>query len=112
MPAILPTPRPALGFMTEAEIATLDGAPALGTFHAFIMSYSADGTPAGDLAGELRDELAAGCLAVEECTPDGIAAHLAAAHNVAPWVPGALARLEKLYQAAHPAPAMARPPTV
>lgn len=109
MPAIMPQERPALGCMIEDEIAALDAdaTPAPGSFHAWIMDYPADGTPPGDLAAELRDELAAGCLDADELTPDGIAAHLADQHNVAPWVPGALARLEKLYQAAHPAPATA-----
>jgi len=94
--------------MTTVE----EAPPQLTPFYAFLLAVPSDGTPAGDLAAELRDELAAGCLAVEECTPDGIAAHLAAAHNVAPWVPGALARLEKLYQAAHPAPVTTNTPAV
>jgi hypothetical protein len=44
-----------------------------------------------------------GCLPADECTPDGIAAHLADRHTVAAWVPGALARLVSAYRATeHP----------
>jgi hypothetical protein len=42
MPALLPAARPALGCMTDTEIAALD-APPLTPFHAFLLTVPAGG---------------------------------------------------------------------
>ncbi len=99
MHAIRLRPRLVLGSMTPDELAAIEPPP-LTPFHQWLLTVPADGTPPGDLAAELRDELAAGCLSAADMTPAGVRAHLDIAHTVAGWVPGALARLEKLHRAA------------